>query len=275
MKSTIRYSIWNRRFSWADGFVFIRTIVQRRGFDQKGDLIYGIIRVNPSKTLEVTSLDELIQVLSKLASFDSFMSQTKFVHATKQKGGSLGSTLLHIDLNVSADVAVAIGSNDYDIVEGIHNEIKEHFRLSNPQLPTPERPLYLQPTVFVGRHFDKVGDEAFRALEPFLTLLGLDVKQGAEYSSQDIPEKVIDRIDSQDIFLAVITGSRNHAWLNAEPAYAKAKGKYIILLVEDDARYDPTILGRDLEQIRFAPSAIEKSFVPLLGEFRNIRIKGL
>ena len=127
----------------------------------------------------------------------------------------------------------------------------------------------------MGRHFDSKSDKAFDTLSNFLTLLGLEVLQGAEYSSRDIPDKVKERIDRQDIFLCMVLGSRNHAWLNAEPAYALGSRKHIVLLIEDDSGYDPTILGKDLEQIRFTKGAIEKTFIPLLREFRNIRIKGL
>jgi hypothetical protein len=73
----------------------------------------------------------------------------------------------------------------------------------------------------------------------------------------------------------LITGQRDHAWLQAEPAYAKGRGKHIILIVQEDSGYNPTILGTDLEQIRFPRGQVEKAFIPILQELQNVRVRGL
>jgi len=108
-----------------------------------------------------------------------------------------------------------------------------------------------------------------------LTRPRFDIKEGEPYASRDIPNKVKSRIDLQDIFICLVSGSREHPWLIAEPSYALGKGKHIIVLSEEETKYDATILGRDLEQIRFPSGHVEKAFIPLLQEFRSIRIKGL
>lgn len=163
------------------------------------------------------------------------------------------------------------------MVSAAHTFIKDTFQFRNPEVPLPDarRAIYPQPTVFVGRHFDSSGDESFSGLSKFLRMLGFDVRQGEEYRSESIPKKVAARIDGQDLYICLVTGVREHDWLIAEAAYAKGRGKHIILLLEESATFNPTILGRDLEQIRFPPSHIEKSFIPLMGEFRSIGVQGI
>ena len=109
----------------------------------------------------------------------------------------------------------------------------------------------------------------------FLELLGFDVIQGEEYHSRSIPDKVKALIERQDIYLGLVTGAREHEWLTAEIGYASGKSRYIMLLVEEGTKFNPTILGHDFEQARFPASAVEKSFVKLLAEFRNIRVRGI
>jgi len=274
MESKNKYTIWDRKINWAEAFVKISDLVKRRGFDPAGDQHRTTIWASPIKTLTLDSIEESIQVFRKLKSFDLFTSSTYYL-SSQRKEKSQASEKLYIYLEVGGKIEVGIRSTDFDLVEGLHNEIKEELHLRNPELSLSNNPLYLQPTVFVARHFDESGNNAFIILEDFLKLLAFDVKQGAEYESRDIPEKVRERIDNQDIFIALVTGARDHAWLIAEPAYAKAKGKHIILLVEEGSKYDPTILGRDLEQIRFPTNLIEKCFITILRELRNIRVKGL
>jgi hypothetical protein len=272
MKSTIKYYVWDRHLDWPTAIQGIKELVQRRGYNPIGKYNLHAIRVNAIKSLRLDSLDEFIQALQKLDAFDTLSSDIR-CDPLVESDSNHPSTFLAIQLDVEDKVTISVEARDYDLIEGVHSEMKDLFHLRNPEMKARERPFYPQPTIFVGRHFDKAGNAAYDTLIPFLSLLGLDTKQGAEYSSRAIPEKVRERIDSQDIFLAIVTGNRNHAWLNAEPAYAKAKGKHIILLVQNGIRYNPTLLGSDLEQIRFDANRIEQSFVPLLLEFHNIGVR--
>lgn len=174
-------------------------------------------------------------------------------------------------------VQVDVASQDVDLVEATHRFIKDTFNLRNPEVPiAPDnRPKHLQPTVFIAHHFDAVGGEYFKKVSSFLELLGFNVKQGEEYTSQAIPDKVRARIESQDIFIGIVSGNREHEWLIAEPSYALGKGKHVILVVEKESIYTPTILGKDLEQVRFEVGHVEQTFIPLLREFRSIRVRGI
>lgn len=110
-------------------------------------------------------------------------------------------------------------------------------------------------------------------LREFLRLLGFDVVEGEHYSSQPIPEKVRARIDDQSLYLALITNAERHDWLTAEAAYALGKDKHVIVLIEEGTKFNPTILGTDLEQIRFPVDTVERSFISLLREFRDIGVR--
>jgi nucleoside 2-deoxyribosyltransferase len=122
------------------------------------------------------------------------------------------------------------------------------------------RAFYPNPTVFIGRHFDTDSELKFNKLSEFLTQLGFNVKQGEEYSSRDVPGKVKGRIEQQDIIIALISGERNeYQWIGSELTYAHAKGKHVILMIENGLDFNPTIMGTDLEQIRFPKECIEKS----------------
>jgi hypothetical protein len=274
MKSRISYTIWDRKRSWAEAVRTVQQAVQERGFNPEGEGTVTFLYLGPSKRLTLYSLKESIEILAKVHSFDSMSIETSFrFKPSRKKSGDLET--LSFVLSVEPKVEITLGADNYDLVKALHNHFQSELGLHNPPTFPAVRPLNLQPTVFVSRHFDEKGNTAATPLSSFLTLLGLDVLEGAEYASRDIPDKVTERIDRQDIFLLLVTGKRDHAWLNAEPAYAKAKGKHIIILCEDGSSYDPTILGRDLEQIRFPSDRIENTFIPLLREFRSIRVRGL
>jgi hypothetical protein len=275
MKTELSYRIWDRNTRWSEFLETIQEFVRQRGYDSSGIIRTNYIQQNTNKTISsMESLEEYIQVLRKIKDFEYFYIEVIFLSNQKKEKEDKPQRIA-LYLNIGANISIGIESSDYDLINGIHNQIRDEFNFRNPTLTKPERPLYLQPTIFVGRHFDEQGEKSFIVLSQFLSLLGFDVSQGEPYASIDIPNKVRERIDRQDIFIALVTGKRDHSWLNAEPAYAKGKGKHIILLVEDDSSYDPTILGQDLEQIRFPPNSIEKSFTPRLVELRNIRVKGL
>jgi hypothetical protein len=271
MKTTITYHIWSRSTPWADRFDALQKLVLQRGFTPEGDSHLLTLTESRFKSDRVDSLAEFISLLRRCPAFESFSALMTFAPVQEEDAASLS---IHMVLGYGS-LSIEVDHPTPDIVQVIHSEIRETLGLRNPTIKPPERPLYLQPTVFVGRHFDAESDAAFTTLSEFLTLLGIEVLQGLEYSSRAIPDKVKERIDRQDIFLALVTGARSHEWLHAESAYAKGRGKHVIVLVQKDATFNPTILGADLEQIRFPKGAIEKTFIPLLHEFRDIRVRGL
>ena len=229
------------------------------------------ITINDFESVDCDGIEELVDILRKTPVYSRFMCNNSFQ-------GKQPEQLLHTGVTFNdREVEVYVSSKDVDLVEATHRFIKDTFNLRNPELPTSpdDRPKYLHPTIFIGRYFDDIGNEYYKKLSSFLELLAFNVKQGEEYTSQSIPAKVKSRIDNQDIFLGIVSGDREHEWLIAELSYALGKEKHLILLAEKKAKFKPTILGQDLEQVLFDSGHIEQTFTPLLREFRSIRIRGL
>jgi ribosome maturation factor RimP len=97
----------------------------------------------------------------------------------------------------------------------------------------------------------------------FLRRLGFDVAEGAGYEARDIPEKVGDRIRSQDIFLCVATPG-DSSWLLSEAAFAKALGKHVIILCQADVEFNKGIIGSEHEYLSFPRGNVEKIYCDLL-----------
>ncbi len=269
MEKQITYHIWPRDIKFAEKLGLIADFVKKRKLKPCSPSWYEI-ELDRFQKVTSHNIEEFLDLMRHTATFDSFIFHSSF---SNTKGGALKIGIFYYP----SRIGVSVDSCDIDLLEATHAFIKDKLGLRNPEVRPYDngRAKYLQPTVFIGRHFDKVANEYFSALSTFLELLGFDVKQGEAYASTPIPDKVKARIDAQDIFLCVISGKKGHPWLNAEPAYALGKGKHIVLIIEEGTDYDPTILGKDLEQVRFPSGHIEKTFNPLLVEFRSVRIKGL
>ena len=275
MWRTMKYNIWPRDMRFEDGLLAVVDFAAKRLLKpSSGEVMFDnifSITINDFEDVRCDGIEELVGVLRKTPVYSSFTCNCFFRGKQREQFLRTGVTF------DNRHVEVAVSSKDIDLVEATHRFIKDTFNLRNPELPTSpdDRPKYLHPTIFIGRHFDDVGNEYYTKLLSFLELLGFNVTQGEEYTSQAIPAKVKSRIDNQDIFLGIVSGDREHEWLIAEPSYALGKGKHLILLAEKDAIYKPTILGQDLEQVLFDSGHIEQTFIPLLREFRSIRIRGL
>jgi hypothetical protein len=275
MWRTIKYSIWPREIRFEDGLLAIVEFAKKRNLaPSSGKVLFDNIfqiTITELERVKCDNLDEFIEVMRRTPLFNSFECNPFFKINKQDKFLRTGISFDH------HRVEVAAASSDVDLVEATHRFIRETFNLRNPEIPSSpdDRPKYLHPTVFIGRHFDDFGDDYYSKLSSFLDLLGFEVKQGEEYTSQAIPEKVKSRIDTQDIFICIVSGDREHSWLIAESSYALGKGKHVILLVENQASYNHTILGQDLEMVRFERGHIEQSFIPLLQELRSIRVRGI
>lgn len=272
MLRTMKYNIWPRNIRFEDGLLAVVDFAAKRLLKPSEDIkdIFSIT-INDFEYVNCDGIEELVGILRKTPVYSRFTCRNSFRGKRPEQFLYTGVTFNN------REVEVDVSSKDVDLVEATHRFIKDTFNLRNPEFPTSpdDRAKYLHPTIFIGRHFDDVGNEYYKKLSSFLELLGFNVTQGEEYTSQSIPEKVKARINNQDIFLLIVSGDREHEWLIAEPSYALGKGKHLILLAEKKAIYKPTILGQDLEQVLFDSGHIEQTFTPLLREFRSIRIRGL
>jgi hypothetical protein len=268
MKTEISYAIWPRDLDFGEVFGRIESFANKRNM-KVNDFAYLItIDVDSSETISAHSLEEFLEVYKSLPRFDQVTGMQCFA--------GKGDELLMVNVSSGGRfLEVSVDCRNADIVRLLQEQLRSDFRLQKAPLPPPDkrRATYPQPRLFLGRHFDERAAGMARKLKHFLSLLGIDVTEGEQYTAQSIPAKVMARIDAQDIYLGLVTVNPEHDWLIAEGSYARGKGKHIILIAEEGAKFNPTILGRDFEQIRFAGTNIEQGFIKLLQEFRDIGLR--
>ena len=229
------------------------------------------ISLNRYEGAHPDTFEEFLNALKQSSGFDSFHVDLPFVK-TKEKA--------RISFRVSYDsrsIYIAISGKDDDTIVAAHDFIRKEWRLSNPPIHKRQegRPRNLQSTIFLGKHFDDESESPSRVLRQFLELLRFDVQEADEYRAITIPEKVKKQIERQDIYVGLVTGKRDHAWLTAEAAFAHGKGRHVIMITEEGSDFNPTIQGRDYEQIRFPSKSVEKAFIALMQEFNSLGISGL
>jgi hypothetical protein len=271
MKKTIDYYVWPSDMRFEERLRVLDDFATGRGLQWRDDRGYFTFRleVDRYESVSCDTLEELLAYMKQPKGYQKFTAAKTYVGDDKE-----------IDMAVRLFgylVQVEVSSRDIDMVESAHSIIRRELQLSNPAPSLGEGPQeeWLNATVFIGRHFDSKGDECYESLAAFLELLGFEVEQGKGYRSQTIPAKVRDRIDNNDIFIAAVTADGPQDWVTAEASYALGKGKHVIIAVEGGVEYEPAILGKDLEQIRFPAGHIEKTFIPLLEEFTSVRVKGI
>ena len=232
------------------------------------------ITFNEYESASPNSFDEFLHALKLASRFKGFHCSMPF-HIPKNLK-SLKGIRFSVNYNPNS-IWIAINGSDDDAIVAAHNFIRNEWGLSNPPIPIPQegRPRNIQATVFLGKHFDTEAESSSRALRQFLELLRFDVQEADEYRATTIPEKVKKQIERQDIYIGLVTGKRDHAWLTAEAAFAHGKDRHVIMVVEEGSDFNPTIQGRDYEQIRFPSKVVEKSFVGLMQEFHSLGISGL
>ena len=268
MKSTHRYEIWPEKLTPHELWQGVCAFADERKMKVAGTG-YFKMEFDPFEEIHTDSLQEFLRISERMPRYEVIVTRQAF-------GKEDTATFFEIYIDWRRNmISIDIESTNIDLVAAVHAYCASTFQLRKRSLPlaSPSRARYPQPKIFLGRHFDASGDKSAASLRRFLHLLGFDVVEGERYTSQTIPEKVRSRIDDQALYLALITTARTHDWLTAEAAYALGKDKHVVLLVEEGAKFNPTILGQDLEQIRFPADSVEKSFVPLLCEFRDIGVR--
>lgn len=270
MKRAITYHIWPRDLDFAIKLPTLTEFANLRGYCET-DFQQHRVKFDNYEKVTTQIFDELVSLIRKRPRFSSLSVTLNLMDRDKNKKLACHLTFSEFEFQIEID------ADDDDIGLAMHNSIRDEFGLRNPPSleAESERPRNLHATIFLGRHFDNGGDEAGLLVGRFISLLRFEVKEADEYRAMQIPEKVKPMIESQDIYIGLVTGNRDHGWIVAESSYAAARGKHIILIVEDGANFNPTLQGHDFEQIRFPKGQIEKCFIKLLSEFRSLGILGL
>ena len=147
--------------------------------------------------------------------------------------------------------------NEYENIDG--HGIDEVIKLL-------ERPISFK---CLSCEWDYISEDSLRNLRIQINYSSREIK--LEVRSVDVD--LMETINSEIICL--VSKSESQEWLASEASYALGKNKHVLLLVEKDTIFKPSLLGGDLEQVRFYSGRIEMVFVPILSEFRRIHVKGL
>jgi len=170
----------------------------------------------------------------------------------------------------SSGADIIIESEDIHLISSFHEKIKDIFQLSNPieALDKKINKYNLKKSIFLAHRFDEIGNKYSEIIRRFVTSLGFQVVEGSGYESRDIPNKVLDKIKTQDILICLVTPG-NHSWILSETSTAKALNKHLIIMCQENIEFDKGILGQDFEYMPFPDGFIEKTFTSLLYALPN------
>lgn len=266
------YHIWPRDLDFPLVFHAVEDFVLNRGMKWHDNKHHNYsIGFNQYENAHPSSFNEFLATLKQAGGFEWFRCRLPFL-GSKGSGGM--TFIFEFD---SSRIKLAINGSDDDTVVAAHDFIRKEWRLGNPPIHKRQegRPRNLQAKIFLGKHFDSESQTSARTHRRFLELLRFDVQEADEYRALPIPEKVQKLIERQDIYVGLVAGNREHSWLIAEAAFAQGKSRHVIMVVEEGSEFNPTIQGRDYEQIRFPSKLVEKSFISLMLEFQSLGISGL
>lgn len=217
-----------------------------------------VIHVDSHRTFFAENFTEFMQLLSKHPK-----SLPVSLHYNWNKNDKHSFSTI-IDVKKSG-LEVSVRSADLEVLSAIHDKIRYCFKASNPEMDGVAR-LYkndLKKSIFIAHRFDEYGIAIATKLHTFLVRLGFDITEGSGYETRNIPDKVSQKILSQDIFICVITPG-DYSWILSETAYAKALRKYVIIICENKLDFNKGIVGGDYEYLPFPHDEIEKCYSDLL-----------
>jgi hypothetical protein len=170
-----------------------------------------------------------------------------------------------IDMFNRSTLLITVGSEDVAVTELLHGRLQEIFHASNPVVEKSQALARrsLKKTVFLAHRFDEQGGMAAATVTRFLSRCGFSVIDGHGHEARMIPAKVMERIERQDILLAVLTPG-DSTWIVSEATFAHAHDKYVVFLAEEGTDVKKGILGADYEHLLFPPGNVEKALSDLI-----------
>jgi hypothetical protein len=259
MQDSRDYSVYPSNLNILECFINIRRYFENSSLveSRKGSNISYTIRVDDTRRLYADNYDEFIQI------FEQYPHSIPVrMHSHWEKNEEFICILIEV---YSSNIEVAIYSKDSHLISALHEKIKEIFKASNAPIERSSQisRTSLKKTIFLAHRFDDYGNKFARILITFLRRLGFDLVEGSGYEARDIPDKVAEKIISQDIFICLVTPG-DTLWILSETAYARGLKKYIIILCQENIDFKTGILGRDYEYITFPENNLEKCFNDLL-----------
>ncbi len=219
---------------------------------------YLELSINEFRTFHADSFEEFIRLLEKYPNALPIHTHYNWY----KKKTSWFSAIIKV---LKSGLEVCVKSDDLDIIGSIHDRVKTFFQASNPreEFATNLSMYGLKKSIFLAHRFDEYGNEISGKLSTFLGRLGFDVKEGSGYETKNIPDKVAQKIRSQDIFICVFTPG-DTSWILSETSFAKALNKYIVIICDSRMDMNKGIIGNDYEHLSFPEDVIEKCYTDLL-----------
>ena len=213
------------------------------------------LTVSHYRTLLASDFDEFMRLLAK---FPNSLPVTVHTFWKKKKSDKSFANYIYVSKSI---LSISVKSDDLDIISAVHDKLKDCFQASNPHQDQIEHlsKYDLKKSIFLAHRFDDYGTKMADVLSRFLLRLGFDVKEGSGYEAKDIPNKVANKIISQDIFICLVTPG-DTSWILSEMAFAKGHNKYIIIVSQKETDFKKGIIGEDYEHIPFSKDTIEKCF---------------
>jgi hypothetical protein len=255
------YSVYPSDLNILNSFKEFEDYLNTSGFtpiEQKNSGHYLEIHVDSHRWLHAENYSEFIRLLTKHPN-----SLPISLHYNWNKNDKHSfSTIIEVN---KSNLKVCVRSEDLEVISAIHDKIKICFKANNPLNENAEilSKYDLKRTIFLAHRFDDYGNKIATKLNTFLRRLRFDVLEGGGYETKNIPDKVTQKIRSQDIFICVFTPG-DYSWILSETAYAKALGKYIVIICENDQNINKGIIGGDYEHLPFPHDEIEKCYSDLL-----------
>jgi hypothetical protein len=257
MRDKRTYKIFPSNLSLRDAFQASGESLRKSGYSAKPDAANYEVEVDDCRLLSSDDWDEFVAILGRFPAPNRVSGYGGWVREKDQVQVSFFLTRTSISL--------AVDSRDLAMVEFLHSRLQECFHASNVVTEKSQglADWNLKKTIFLAHRFDEQGKMAFTTVERFLSRCGFSVVDGQGYEAGRIPAKVAERIENQDILLAVVTPG-DSTWITSEAAYAHGLKKYVVLLAEEGTAVKKGILGSDYEHLLFPPGNIEKAFSDLL-----------
>jgi hypothetical protein len=126
-------------------------------------------------------------------------------------------------------------------------------------------------SAFIAVRFNDEGRALADDLIKMLATIGINAETAEDFQGREIPEKVKQLIRLKDLFIAIVVPQDDKAWIVSETVFANDHGKPIIIAEQEDANFQPGILGQDRERVRFPVGRFAEAFLPVLQGIRHLQ----
>ena len=262
MRDSRDYSVYPSDLNVLSSFQKAEEYLSRNQFEEDPNSYCSNIRyrldLSQSRTLEAKDFREFMELLKQFPSSMPIEMHGHFINKKEDK-------VAFIITIRKSNIKVIIEADDLNLISAFHEKAREFFQASNPleEHPKPISRYGLKKSAFLAHRFDDIGNDISARLTTFLSRLGFQVLEGSGYEGKDIPDKVMTKIRTQDIFICIVTPGET-SWILSEAVTAKALNKYLILICQEGTEFKKGIIGQDYEYLEFPADNIEKIYSQLL-----------